>query len=132
MAVVIAIGLALLGVASAVVGIVALRDDAPRWTLKIKRPGWLIPLGLVLIVVAWVINANRYDFAEQVTEFVGQPVTCDGVGSLEVEGDVRDVYACENERGTHLGCFVRVDDAVVDVSLRAEAEGTGEAAKPDC
>jgi hypothetical protein len=128
----VAIGLAVLGVAAIVVGIVAIRDEAPAWALRIKRPGWLIALGIPALLLALLVNVSRTNFTDDVAEFVGQPVECDSVGTLDVEGEERDVVACQNERGTHLGCFVEVNGAVVDVSLRAEDEGTGETTKPDC
>ena len=132
MGLLLAVGLALLGLAAIVIGIVALRDDAPRWTLKIKRPGWLLTLGVVSLVFAWLVNASRYNIERDVTEVVGQEVDCENVGALIVEGESRDVYACIGPGDAHLGCFVRAGDGVVDVSLRAEEEGTGEEVKPDC
>ena len=117
----IALLIGLLGLSMVVFGVLALRDDPPRWMLRVKRPGWVLALGLLTIVVAFLVNATVYNIEDDVEDQVGRVVTCDNVGTLEVEGESRDVYACQAEEGgDHLGCFARVGDSVVDVSRRAE------------
>ena len=133
MTLVIAVLIGLLGLAMIVVGIVALRDDAPRWTLKIRRPGWLLFLGFVVVGVALLVNAARYNIEDDVKEFVGQEVKCNKVGSLVIDGQSQDVYACEaTGSGSHLGCFARVDKQLVDVSREAERPGALGSGTVDC
>ena len=126
--------LVVLGLGMVGVGILALRDDAPRWVWAVPRPGRVLVLGLVALLVALIVNASRYDIAEDVTEYVGQQVNCEKVGALEVEGENRDVYSCvaAHSGGAHLGCFVRVGDGVVDVTRRAERPGAIAGGTPDC
>jgi hypothetical protein len=129
----IAVLMGLLGLALIVVGIVALRDDAPRWTLKINRPGWLLFLGFVVVGVALLVNAARYNIEDDVKEAVGREVKCDKVGALVIDGQSRDVYACEaTGGGSHLGCFARVGEQLVDVSREAERPGALGPGTVDC
>lgn len=127
MALLVVIALVLLGLAGIVVGIVALRDDAPRWTLRIKRPGWLLVLGGVALVLALLVNTSRRSIEEDVYEYVGQQVTCEKIGALEVEGQQRDVHACDaKDDGANLGCFARVGDTILDVTRRFQELGRAE------
>ncbi len=123
----------LLGLAMVVFGILALRDDPPRWMLRVKRPGWVLVLGLVAIAVAFLVRASIYHIEEDVEEQVGRDVNCDEVGSMEIEGESRTVYDCEAaEGGDQLGCFANVSNTVVDVSLRAEMPGALGPGTVDC
>ena len=123
----------LLGVAMVVVGVLALRDDPPKWLLRVKRPGWVLSLGLLTIVVAFLVRASVYHIEEDVEVQVGRVVNCDKVGTMEVEGESRDVYACRADEGDEpLGCFAKVSDAVVDVSRQAERPGALGEGTVDC
>ncbi len=129
----IAVLIGLLGLAMVVFGILALRDDPPRWMLRVKRPGWVLALGLVAIAVALLVRASIYHIEEDVEDQVGRVVSCDEVGSLEVEGESRTVYACvAAEGGEHLGCFARVAGTVIDVSRQAEMPGALGSRTVDC
>ncbi len=129
----IALLIGVLGLGMVVFGVLALRDDPPRWMLRVKRPGWVLFAGLLTIVVAFLVNATVYNIEDDVEDQVGRVVTCDEVGSLEVEGESRDVYACQaKEGGEHLGCFVRVAETAVDVSRRAEEPGALGPGTVDC
>ena len=133
MTLVIAVLIGLLGLAMIVIGILALRDDAPRWTLRIKRPGWVLILGFVVVGVGLLVNAARYNIEDDVKEAVGQEVKCNKVGSLVIDGQSQDVYACEaTGGGSHLGCFARVDKQLVDVSREAERPGALGPGTVDC
>ena len=126
--VLIALGLAMIAFA-----IVALRDDPPRWMLKVKRPGWVLFLGFVTVVIGLLVNAGRFDVSEVVGEFVGQQVNCRKIGTLDVEGSGRDVYACVAKGGgAPLGCFARVGEEVVDVTRRVETPGVLPGRPPNC
>lgn len=131
MALPIVVGIAVLGLALVVVGAIAIRDEPPRWALRIKRPGWMLTLGLFSLVLAYLVNSGRFSIDEAVTDHVGFNVECDRLGGMDVEGERRDVHACVRDDGTHMGCFVRNGETVIDVSLRAEAEGV-EGRTPDC
>jgi hypothetical protein len=130
----IVVALALVGFALTALGIVALRDEPPRWMLRIKHPGRVLAAGLVVLVAAVVVNVVRYDINEEVADFVGHPVDCEKVGVLDIEGERRDVYACTapQNRDTRIGCYAQVGETVVDVSSRVQAPGAFPAGKPDC
>jgi hypothetical protein len=123
-----------LGLALAVIGIWALRDEPPRWMLRIKHPGRVLSLGLVVLVAALIVNALRYDFSEDVSDHVGSPVSCEKVGVMNIEGESRTVYACvETQTGHgHIGCYARVGDDVVEVTNQVETSGAFKGKKPDC
>ena len=128
------IALFVLGSALTVLGIWALRDEPPRWMLRIKRPGRVLSLGLVVLVVAIIVNSLRYSFSEDMSDYVGSPVSCEKVGVLEIEGAERKVYACVETQSGHgkIGCYAKVGDTIVEVSERAEAPGAFGGKKPDC
>ena len=80
------VALFVLGVALTVTGIWALRDEPPRWMLRIKHPGRVLSLGLVVVVAALIVNSLRYSFSEDVSDHVGSPVSCDKVGRATDRG----------------------------------------------
>ena len=126
------IALAVLGLGLVAFGIVALRDEPPRWMLRFKHPGRILVLGLVTLVAAIILNTIRYDIAEDVADYVGHPVSCEKVGELEIEGESREVYACiapENHNATSAAS--RAGRGVRDVSTQAKAPGAF-AKTPDC
>ena len=125
MALLVVIVLAVLGLAMVAFGIVALRDEPPRWMLRIKRPGRVLSLGLVVLLAAVIVNYFRYSIDEEVADFVGHPVSCEEVGELQIEGERRQVYACvaPQDHDRRIGCFAQMGDTVADVSSRAEAPG---------
>jgi hypothetical protein len=126
--------LVVLGLALVVFGIVALRDEPPRWMLRVKHPGRVLSLGLVVLVAAFILNAVRSDFSEGVTDYVGSPVSCEKVGVLDIEGENREIYACvETQSGHgHIGCYAKVGGEIVEVTRQAEAPGAFGGKKPDC
>ena len=121
-------GLALIGL-----GIVALRDDAPKWALRIPRPGRVLSLGIVAVIAAFLVNYYRYSIEEAVGDYVGHRVECEKIGALDVEGDRRDAYAC-SEQGSEerIGCYAREGDSVIDVTARAERPGAFPGKTIDC
>src|SRR5215211_7437978 len=125
--------LAVLGVALVVLGIIAMRDEPPRWLLRIRRPGRMLVLGLVVIVGALILNAVRYSIEEEITDDTGQEVSCEKVGPLEIDGKERQVYSCiANESGgAHIGCYARDGDGAREVTLQAQRPGAFPE-KPDC
>lgn len=133
MALFVVIALVVLGLAMVVFGIVALRDEPPGWMLRVKRPGRVLALGLVVLLAALIVNYFRYSIEEEVADFVGHPVSCEEVGELQVDGERRQVYACiaPQDQDRRIGCFARVGDTVADVSSRAEAPGAF-ARDPEC
>ena len=126
--VLVALGLGMVGF-----GIIALRDEPPRWMLRFKHPGRILVLGLVTLVAGIILNTLRYDIAEDVADYLGHPVSCEKVGELEIEGEGRKVYACiaPQNHDAHVGCFARLGDGVRDVSTQAKAPGAF-AKTPDC
>ena len=127
------VALVVLGLGMVGFGIVALRDEPPRWMLRFKHPGRILVLGLVTLVAAIILNTLRYDIAEDVADYVGHPVSCEKVGGLEIDGERREVYACiaPENHDRHIGCYARVGDTVVDVSTQAQRPGAF-AKTPDC
>jgi hypothetical protein len=126
--------LVVVGLGMIAFGIVALRDEPPRWMLRFKHPGRVLALGLVTLVVAFIVNTLRYDIAEDVANYVGHPVSCEKIGELEIEGERRLVYSCiaPQNHDAHIGCFARVGDGVLDVSTQAKAPGAFAGKTPDC
>ena len=128
------IALFVLGSALTVLGIWALRDNPPGWMLGIKRPGRVLSLGLVVLVVAFIVNSVRYSFSEDVSDYVGSPVSCEKVGVLEIQGEGRKVYACVETQSGHgkIGCYAKVEGTIVEVTEQAEAPGAFGGKKRDC
>jgi hypothetical protein len=122
-----------LGLAMVAFGVVALRDEPPRWMLRVTHPGRVLSLGLVVLVAGFIVNAFRYDFSEDVSDHVGSPVSCEKVGVLEIEGENRDVYACvETQTGHgHIGCYAKVGGGVVEVTRQVETSRAFDG-KADC
>ena len=124
----VAILLAVTGVAGIVFAILALRDDPPSWMLKVRHPGWFAVYGVVALLAALLVNSSRRDIFDGITEYVGQPVRCDNLGELTVRGRTTDVYSCTAaDDGMDLGCFAEVDGDVVDVTREAQELG-----RPEC
>jgi hypothetical protein len=128
------IGLFVLGAALTVLGIWALRDEPPHWMLRIKHPGRVLSLGLVVLVVAVIVNTVRYSFSEDASNAVGSPVSCKKVGVLEIEGEDRKVYACVETQSGHgsIGCYAKVGGNIVEVTEQAERPGAFGGKNPDC
>lgn len=118
------VALAVLGFALIAFAIWVVRDDAPRWTWKVRRPGRALILALVAFVAAYTVSRMHVDIDEAVRDHVGEKVECEKVGALEVEAHERDVYACVRDGADRrrLGCFALLDDFVLDVSRRVEEE----------
>ena|SRR5688572_6960320 len=133
MALQVVIVLAVLGAGLVVFGIVALRDEPPRWMLSVKRPGWVLALGLVSVAAALIVNHYRYSIEKELREDTGQEVSCEEVGELEIEGEERQVYSCvaSESGGANIGCYARVGDRVLEVTVQAQRPGAF-AEKPDC
>jgi hypothetical protein len=120
----VAILLAVSGVAAIVFTIVALRDDPPRWMLKVKHPGWFAVFGVLALAAALFVNSSRRDVFDDITEYVGQPIRCESLGDLAVRGGSHEVYSCTAaDDGMNLGCLASVDGQIVDVSMEARALG---------
>ena len=133
MAVVAVFLLAAAGIGLLAVGIVALRDEPPRWMLRIRHPGRLLALGLVSVVAALIVNSLRYSIEEELRDDTGQEVSCREIGPLEIQGEERQVYACvaSQSGGGHIGCYARDGDGVVEVTVQAQRPGAF-AERPDC
>ena len=134
MAFLLVVALVVVGLVLAAVGVVALRDEPPRWMLRIKHPGRVLSLGLVVLVVGFIVNAIRYDFNEKVADYVGHPVSCKKVGMLEIEGERRQVYACTapQNHDAHIGCYAKMGDTVAEVTRQVEASPAFATKNPDC
>ena len=128
------LALFVVGLALTAFGIVAIRDEPPRWMLRVRRPGRVLALGITVLIAAFIANQFRYSMEEVLTETrVGKRVECEKLGSLEVEGEERDAYACTVQGGDErVGCFVRDGDGVLDVTGRAEAPGAFPGKNVDC
>ena len=113
-----ALGIALIGFA-----ILALRDDAPQWTLRVKRPGWVGFLGVIALLVALIVNASRQSIADDVSDAVGREASCEKIGVLVIRAERVDVHACQAAGGANLGCFGRVDGDLVDLTRQSQALG---------
>ncbi len=114
-------------------GIFALREDAPEWTLKVRRPGRVLAVGVVAVIAALLVNYYRYDINEAVQDYVGHRVECEKVGELDVEGEQRDAYACvEQGSNEKIGCYAPEGDTVIDVTVRAEKPGAFPGKTVDC
>ena len=126
--------LVVLGAAMTAFGIVALRDEPPRWTLRVRRPGRVLFLGLAALLAAFVVNSRRYDIDEEVGAYIGQHVDCQEIGRLEIEGERRQVYSCvaSESEDARVGCYARVGDDVMEVTRRVETPGAFGGRTPDC
>ena len=121
------------GLAAAAFGIFALRDEAPDWALRIKRPGRIVALGVALMFIGFVVNYYRFDFEEEFEAYTGRHADCEKLGGLEIDGADRDVYACLLADTTQrLGCYAYVDGEMVEVTPRAEAPGAFPGKTVDC
>jgi hypothetical protein len=121
MALVVAVLLALLGLALIGLAILAFREDSPEWAYKIKRPGRLAFVGVLALVAALIVNVARTTIEDQVGDLVGQSVSCEKVGDMLIAGEKEDVYACTSSSGSNVGCFADVKDGVADVTRLAQA-----------
>ena len=128
------IALVVLGLGLIAFAMWVVRDEAPMWSLRIRRPGWAVIFALVAFTSAYIVNATHVDINEAVFEHVGEKVECKKVGALEVEAQERDAYACVRDGADRrkLGCFVKVDEGVVDVTRRVEEEGAIPGRSIDC
>jgi hypothetical protein len=128
------IALVVLGLGLIAFAIWVVRDEAPMWSLRIRRPGWALILALVAFTSAYVVNAKHVTIDEAVFEHVGEKVECEKVGALEVESQQREAYACVRDGADRrrLGCFVKVDDGVLDVTQRVEEHGAIPGPPIDC
>jgi uncharacterized protein involved in cysteine biosynthesis len=117
--------LIVLGVALIAFAFWVVRDEAPRWTWKVRRPGWAVILSLVAFTAAYTVSRVHVDINEAVRAHVGEKVECKKVGVVEVEAHQVDAYACVRDGADRrqLGCFALLDDYVLDVSRRVEEEG---------
>lgn len=118
------IALVVLGFGLIAFAIWVVRDEAPPWTWKFRRPGRALILSLVAFVGACTVSRVHVDIDEAVRDYVGEKVECEKVGALEVEAAERDIYACVRDGADRrrLGCFAQVGDGVLDVTRRVEEE----------
>src|SRR6186997_2748792 len=125
--------LAALGVGMFVFGVIAYRDEPPRWMLRFKHPGRFILLGPALVVAAIVLNSFRFSMEEELKTDTGQEASCSTVGPLVIQGEERQVYACTSSQtdGSHIGCYAMIDGRATEVTLQAQRPGAFPE-KPDC